>query len=357
MRKLLVLYLFFMIFLNAESMIKQYPGLSASVVNVVKNDVLNVREKPDHKSKKVGSWSLEGVMIVDHCVTIKKTIWCKAAPYELREDGASGWVNARYLKFFNSGFVIQKDGKGQSCMYATKCEEHDGTMQCYIMDGYYLDETFTIRSKGQWIDRSLLIVGTVLSAAKGVEMCGNLPFYAQHQDAKRVQKLYQKNTDKAYKVVLELLRILGQPYFMGDSLSDIGTLIHPMKGVIITDRVRFGDKNEQHFTPKRFVKILGEDKDIFWGYTYGKGDPIEKSLHAWINDAHREIGKISKIDALNTFKDFSADGYSGLKAYEVYWTNEESDTKEYDWLGLVIILAQYESRWYIVGLLRDRWTI
>ncbi len=358
MKFLFVVLLLVLIDLNAKDTIKVYPGLSASVVNVASNDVLNVREKPNYRSKKMGSWSPEGWIMVDHCVKVKKSLWCKADPDLLIGDGASGWINAHYLNFSNSGFVIQKDGKGEACMYASKCEKHNSSMQCYIMDGYYLDDKYKIRSEGQWIDRSLLIGGNVLSATKGEsEMCGNLPYDMQYDEAEKLKKLYQKDNDEAYRVVIELLRVLGQPYFFENALLDIKKMIHPDKGVIITDMIRFGDKNEQHFTQKTFVEILNDNKEILWGYTYSKGDPIRKSLHTWIRDSHREMIDISKIDSMDTFKGFPRYGYGELKAYEVYWINEESDTKEYDWLGFVIILAEYQSEWYIVGLMRDRWTI
>ena len=359
MRKILFLFIFTSLFLNAESVKKVYPGLSASVTNIAKNDVLNVREKPNYKSKKMGSWSPEGWIMVDHCVKVKKSLWCRAEPDGLTGDGASGWVNAHYLKFSNEGFVIQKDGKGESCMYASKCEEHDAVMQCYIMDGYYLNAKYEILSAGKWIERSLLTGGTVLSAGKDVEMCGVPTSYhdIDYSNAEKLQKLYNKDDNKAYRVVMELLRVLGQTHGHENSLMGIKKLIHPKKGVIITDMVSFGNKDEQHFDQKTFIKSLNDTKEILWGYTYGEGGPILKSLNTWIRGSHNEMSNISKIDPLDTFKNFSREGYSKIKAYEVYWINEESKTKEYDWLGLVVILAEYQGEWYIVGLMRDRWTI
>ncbi len=189
MTKILFLFIFTSLFLNAESVSKVYPGLSASVINVASNDVLNVREEPNYKSKKVGSWSPEGWIMIDHCVKVKKSLWCKADPDALMGDGASGWVNAHYLKFSNEGFVIQKDGKGTACMYASKCEKHNEVMQCFIMEGYYLDDKCNILPKGKWIYRSLLIGGTVLTATNGEsEMCG-VPTDYHDIEYKNLEKL------------------------------------------------------------------------------------------------------------------------------------------------------------------------
>ncbi|MEA1953989.1 MAG: hypothetical protein U9O24_06320 [Campylobacterota bacterium] len=349
--------LLLLINLNAEDRKKLYPGLSAYVVKVAQNDVLNVRDEPNKRAKTVGSWSNEAWLIIDHCVKVKKSTWCKADLDPLTGDGALGWVNAYYLKFINDGFVIQKDGKGESCTNASKCEKRKDRMQCYLFDGYYLNEKFEISTKGKWIDRSLLKGGTMLTAAKDTEMCGNLPYPMQQSDAKKLKILYTKDESKAYKTVLEYLRIVGQPYFIDNPLVELEKLIHPTKGVTVTDMVRFGDKNEQHYDAKSFLKSLNEDKKILWGKTYAKGEPINKSLKEWVNDAHREMSTISKIEPLKAFKGFPTAGYSGLKAYEVYWINEESKSSRYDWLGLVVLVAENQGKWYVVGLMRDRWTI
>ena len=358
MTKVLFLFIVTILFLNAEDTEKEYPGLSASVINVASNDVLNVREEPNYRSKKVGSWSHEANIIIDYCLKIKKSIWCKAEPDYIAEDGGYGWVNAYYLKFYNHGLVRYRDPKGEGCLTALKCEKHNDVLQCLINDGYYLDEKYQIKMQSRWIDRSLLIAGTMLSAANNSEMCGNSRSDIEKDEAKKLLNLYKKDDNKAYRVVIELLRILGQPDFRENSLMGIEKLIHPKKGVIITDMVSFGNKDEQHFDQKSFIRTLDEDKEILWGYTYGEGGPIQKSLYSWLYDAHREMRYISKIDPLDTFKNFSKDGYSELKAYEVYWINDESKTKEYDWLGLVVILAKNDDgKWYIAGLMRDRWTI
>ncbi len=356
-KSLFIISLFIGMTLHVQATQKLYPALSAYVIKVAKDDTLNVREAPNNRAKIVGTWADEAWMMIDHCVKVGKSTWCKAEQDTLTGDGALGWVNAHYLKFINEGFVIQKDGKGDSCMYASKCEKQKEHMQCYIMNGYYLDEAYEVRSEGRWVERSSLLGGTILSAAKELEMCGNLPYAVQQNSAKKLQELHKKDNSKAYQTVTELLRIIGQPEFRENTLVNIAKLIHPTKGVIVTDMVSFKDKSQQHYDAKTFLKTLKDDKKILWGKTYAKGDLIRKTLYAWIDDAHREMSSISKIETLKGFKGFETAGYSGLKAYEVYWINEESKSKEYDWLGLVVLVSEYKGKWYVVGLLRDRWTI
>ena len=102
---------------------------------------------------------------------------------------------------------------------------------------------------------------------------------------------------------------------------------------------------------------MHQNKKLFWGHTYARGDKIFKTLPEYVNAFHREKSKVTKIVPLQMLKGFSSKDQGELKVLEVYWINEHSKTKEYDYLGMVVILSKYHGKWYIVGLLRDRWTI
>jgi len=153
MGKILFLFIFTSLFLNAESVKKESPGLFASVVNVAQNDVLNVREEPNSKSNKVGSYIPDSGMQIDYCVEIKSSKWCKVYPevnvnYGGRDhEAGSGWVNAYYLKFHNIGYV-NIINKKSNCDYVLRCEKE----KCLIL-GY---------EKEEWIPRKFLGVETGL---------------------------------------------------------------------------------------------------------------------------------------------------------------------------------------------------
>lgn len=69
------------------------------------------------------------------------------------------------------------------------------------------------------------------------------------------------------------------------------------------------------------------------------------------------IPDISRVEKLKNLKGFKCHLSSECIVSEIFWINKDSDTKEYDWLGLVMILEKYKNEWYIVGLFRDRWII
>ena len=101
-------------------------ALSATVVNVASNDVLNVRSKPDWHSKKIATLPpySAGSVGVSKCKKVGKSTWCKIFPlHDIEGYGygsPSGWVNAKYLKFSSRGYV-SINGK-RNCYYSLYCK-------------------------------------------------------------------------------------------------------------------------------------------------------------------------------------------------------------------------------------------
>ena len=130
------------------------PPLFAEVTGVKTDDVLNVREKPEYESKKVGTQVPNAFMGVARCKQSKKSIWCKVyqmTQYYNFEDFNPGWVNARFLKPFNRGYVLI-DGAG-NCDYALQCKEN----KCEVVSGYDRDENHEITNlRTKWIERDRL---------------------------------------------------------------------------------------------------------------------------------------------------------------------------------------------------------
>ncbi len=126
----IILGLLFFNVLYAENL-----ALFARVVNIDKDDRLNVRFKSNYKSKKVGAIPLNAYVGVEKCKNNKKTVWCHIYPlvqnwYDKFGFKNKGWVNAKYLKFENRGYVIIKGIR--NCAYAIGC--HNG--KCEVVDNF-----------------------------------------------------------------------------------------------------------------------------------------------------------------------------------------------------------------------------
>jgi hypothetical protein len=121
---------------QAQSIDAAYPPLFASVTGVTEGDFLNVREKPYYKSKKLGSLPFNAYIGVDGCQQVNNSVWCRV--YQIAqlfyEDFHQGWVNAKYLRDKNSGYVII-DGK-KNCDYALGCVNG----MCDVVIGYDMDD-------------------------------------------------------------------------------------------------------------------------------------------------------------------------------------------------------------------------
>jgi hypothetical protein len=340
----------------SSSLFSNDPGLFAKVVNVSTNDTLNVRVLPNYKAEKVAEIPYDWYVGVEKCKKIDHSTWCRVYPLLQQWSehfGAKnkGWVNARYLQFENSGFVTI-EGKKNNCYYALKCQKGTCLVIVGMKDDPQTDKVIDFET--QWIERSKLRGESGFGAASnemdGYCTTGNwLKQYLQ-ENSGPVQQL--KHAGSEY-VVHQLLEAMESQ----NLLQQIAVLIHQVQGLTLSDMVHFGDKNDHHFTKASYLEEMHSSRKLFWGHTYGKGDAIDKTLQEYMNALHRERKAVTKIVSLKDLKSFSKKGHSDLKAYEVYWIDENSEVKEYSYLGLVVILEAYHGQWYIVGLLRDRWTI
>ena len=321
-------------------------ALFAKIVHVKDNDTLNVRAKADHKSRKITELDYNMVVgLSGTCKKMGKSTWCRV--YELAAYGGNkeGWVNAYYLKPYNEGFVTVK-GYDNNCHYALKCSRREGKDQCLIVINQEKDL--------KWVERNLLRGESQFGAAPD-----NMDGYCTRGAwlEPYLKKSTRDDTDTAQSEMKNVIHSLLDALEQKDPAKDIAALIHPEQGITITEMVRFGSKDDIHFSRTSLMNAMRNNKKLFWGHTYGKGDEIYKTLSVYFSDLHRERSKVTKTVPLDTLKGFTSKAEESVKGVEVYWINESSKTKEYDYLGMVVILSEYRGKWYIVGLLRDRWTI
>ena len=101
-RLLSLVYLVFFL-LNSSLIAESYV-----VTNVKSNDTLNVREKPDYRSKKVGElyYNASGIK-VKGCEKVDSKKWCRIEYMQLDGKIKRGWVNIRYLREEKRTQIVQ----------------------------------------------------------------------------------------------------------------------------------------------------------------------------------------------------------------------------------------------------------
>lgn len=348
--KLLIVLSFFV---TANASKKTYPAIFAGVTNVAEDDVLNVRASPNYRSKKVGELYNERVVVIDYCLDKKngKALWCKIHRLnELGAENVKGWVNANYLTFFDNGYVLI-DGK-HDCTYALRCKGN----KCLIAYNPNRNKPNIIKTR--WISRNRLsgtsrYIDDDDPNASGYSYCGNEKEMDRYY--KRVRaNAYVSSNSNARVSALKFVSILNN-HFSG---KNIASFMHPKKTITLSYSTHFLRKNDKTFKRADFVNLeKSRYKKLYWGRDENSEEKIYMSLYNYMKKLKKphfyETMKVMKLKNLKGFTCLS----KKCVGYEILWQNNHTQTDAQDWHGVVVILEKYQGKWYIVGLLRDRWTI
>jgi hypothetical protein len=164
MKKLLIFMFLVVVSLNAK--VSHKDALFGKVVGVASWDRLNVRAKPNYKSKKVASLPNGAYIGIDRCKRVGKSIWCKVHHIAQRDyegfdcDDNCGWVNVKYLKLLDRGYVLV-NGKA-NCYYVIGCKKG----LCSLVTNYKHDKDYNIVSiKTKKVKRGFLYSESNFGAA------------------------------------------------------------------------------------------------------------------------------------------------------------------------------------------------
>lgn len=354
MKKLLI----FIAFINLVYADYYPDALFATVYNIASNDKLNVRVEPNYHSKKITALPLYAFVSVGKCRKIKKSTWCKVyavnrniSEYLIYNSKLPGWVNAKFLKFSTKGYVAISSKKN-TCDYALSCS----SKKCLVItDTRVNKDNEVVRIKTKKYPRGVVRGIGEMDIKSGGEgyPCGRLCFKIDDFLKKQKSKISSnKRKDSLEKEILHIVSILKRV----DTYA-LSKIIHPKNGIVMTWNVRFGGKEDIRFTRDN-IKSLKKSysKKIHWGYTYGRGNEVRMSLYDYISKLTKPI-PISEIKKLKNLKGFHCSNVNQCKGYEALWIDKTSKVAEYNWQGVVIIFQKYMGKWYIAGMLRDRWTI
>jgi len=325
----------FAILLNAQDIAKS-PPLFGKVVRIDKDDILNVRIKPDYHSAKLASLPLNAYVGIDNCKKIRKSIWCQVHHLPLQDyEGygygvPSGWVNARFLDFDNTGYVLV-DHKA-SCDYVVGCDNGF----CKLVTDIKEDSNYDIVSlKTKLLKRDRLFAtnhfGAMYENGDGYCIIGRkISDFFDKQQAKDTAKSFFENFDVKHP-------------------SKIAKYIHPKLGVMVAFDTHFISK-DKIFTSFE-IETMDDVLKILWGYEVNE-EPFNATLYGFLK-TFKSTKPLKEINKLDTTKGFGCDK---CIAYE-FLQYDKAPELDFSWQGMVIVLKRYDDRWYVVGLLKDRWSI
>ena len=326
--------------------------------NFAENDVLNVRQKPDFQSNKIGELALGRHFSVGQCLENgikKKSKWCKVKPLDYGGNEAEGWVNAKYITptLYQEGYVTIKNRKS-ICDYVLKCESRENKPQCLVVTGLTDNKEITLQT--EWVDYPLLQPASNFSAADDEDLnpegdyCVRGRYVDEYFKNKKIKALSAQFPEPEFQTVLALLKALNN-----NIETDIEALIHPKNGITLSELSYFNKKGSKWVLKNSFLERYRSRVKLDWGQSEAKGDSIKKDLYAYFEDLPKDIPHIKDVRVLNNFKNFPRGKGQKLKAYGVYW-DQGNKNKIYEYMGLVIILEAYQGEWTVVGISKDYWT-
>ena len=327
--------------------------LFGTVTGVAANDTLNIRTRPDYRSPKTGALPPEAMVGVEQCRRIKHATWCRIhhlAQYDYPQfhyGARPGWVNARFLKRSSRGYVLV-DGKGH-CDYALSCQGNE----CDVVTDLRTDtQNRVTRLIHHPIARKRLRAASHFGAAADTGGDGYCT------DGRYIEDFLNRKSHSKSPTPTTLIHQTVQWIHSGN-ITALARHVHPTHGITLTEMVSFEDEARLRFTSQSLLSALRSKKLLYWGNDYAKGDPIRMTLHEYFTLLTRKPAAITRIDApcKQNIRSFAVKHHGRLTCREARWINSHSQTRDYDWLGLVVVMEQYRGKWYIVGLMHDRWTI
>ncbi len=322
---------------------KFYPSFHAKVINVAKNDVLNVRAKPNYKAKKLGSLEVGEEVQVEYCLESPKSTWCKIYPSVGINLGVplapSGYVNAKFLQFMNQGYVNIKNRKSD-CDYLVECKNN----KCLILSYEGLE----------WIKRSLIGVEkgqkkTSLPQdpqASGIVDSAMFCFYHA-----RDKKLWKKVDDyyKHHKIKkspkIEAIKIINS--IKNCNINRFKSYLHPKKSLILSYFPHFYSK-KHYITKRRLKRYYYSRAKFYWGRSEASNKKIYLSIKSFCKKLSKTAQKTQKVYKINTQKLGLYD--TNLVAYEAKFYRDTMG-----WEGVIVVLEKYKNRWYLRALAYDNW--
>lgn len=140
--------------------------------------------------------------------------------------------------------------------------------------------------------------------------------------------------------------------------------IHPEKGLRFTAYPNVDLDKDIVLKRDEIVSAYNDSKTYNWGKYDGKGSPIELSFKDYYEEFVYDedflnpqiIGNNRIVSGGNTI-DNVKEAYPDGRFVELYFEVFKEEYRGMDWKSLKLVFEQYDSKWYLVGIIHGEWTI
>jgi hypothetical protein len=148
------------------------------------------------------------------------------------------------------------------------------------------------------------------------------------------------------------------------NMAELAAHVHPLKGLRFSPYIHIDPTRSVVLQAGELPAALEDTKPRRWGSEDGTGDPIVRSFASYfarfvydrdfLSAAER---RVNEFGGKSTTKPNVREIYPDATVIEAHVPGAKPEYEGLDWASLLLVFEQYESRWYLVALVHDQWTI
>lgn len=148
-------------------------------------------------------------------------------------------------------------------------------------------------------------------------------------------------------------------------MMKLASLVHPEKGIRFSPYPYVDTRSDLIFTSEKLKNFFKDTKQYVWGYYDHNGMPIRMTTREYF-DNYIFDGDYSTADEVN-YNATIGRSLTVSNIFEVYPRSivvefgkdqPSSTSEERDWRSIRLVFEKNEdTKWYLVGILHDRWKI
>lgn len=159
-------------------------------------------------------------------------------------------------------------------------------------------------------------------------------------------------------------------YLKEGDIASVKKYIHPIKGVRITIDGYVIENHDVILKPSELDYLLDNNTVLMWGYSDGKGDPINLS----VEDFFKKYFSHDYTTSDPVVNEIRQGGSNSIDNFEKVYLNKDfvnyyipyastymdqgiEKPQTLDWHALNFVFEEYEGIKYIIGIIKDNWTI
>ncbi len=178
------------------------------------------------------------------------------------------------------------------------------------------------------------------------------------KDLESKQAQFSTNNELFTKAINSILLLKSK------DMNKLSQYIHPTKGLRFTPYFYVDVQNDLVLTAEEISEVMQNTDVVQWGFYNGSGEPIDLTFSDYYDRFVYDqdfanpqiIGNNVAIGGGNTIDNIS-EAYPDGYFIEFHFSQINPEFEGIDWESLRLVFEQYNSTWYLVGVIHGQWTI